>query len=336
MKNIILHVDSVYAQNEIFNKNSYLNRDDCLSFYRKLKEEFNNIGCDINTQNQGANPTVDCVIFLDIPKSRKTLERYPKKTKKVVLLFESEVIKKWNWDKKRHSDFDLIFTWNDDLVDNEKYFKFNFSVNPNNFKKFDNNSKKYDLVLFCGNHVSSHNNELYSVRRNLIYYFEKNKDIQFKFWGAGWRTKFKKNKLNYIKQLIKFKIASFKKFNNYCGLADNKLEILKVSRFNFCIENANGYNGYITEKIFDSFRAGCIPVYTGPPNISRYIPDDCYIDYSKFNSISEFVNFIKNMSSETEQAYINRIEAFNSKIKNSEFDEQVITLNIVRETIKIL
>ena len=37
-------------------------------------------------------------------------------------------------------------------------------------------------------------------------------------------------------------------------------------------------NGYVTEKIFDAFKAGCVPVYWGAENITKYVPAECFID----------------------------------------------------------
>lgn len=51
-----------------------------------------------------------------------------------------------------------------------------------------------------------------------------------------------------------------KDFNN------NKIEYLRDFKFNICPENAIS-EGYITEKLFDSFRAGCVPIYSGDENI---------------------------------------------------------------------
>lgn len=44
--------------------------------------------------------------------------------------------------------------------------------------------------------------------------------------------------------------------------ADNKVEYLKQFLFNICPENVSS-SGYTTEKIFESFLAGCIPIYYG-------------------------------------------------------------------------
>jgi hypothetical protein len=46
---------------------------------------------------------------------------------------------------------------------------------------------------------------------------------------------------------------------------DNKLEYLQQFKFNLCPENSDNI-GYVTEKIFDAHKAGCIPLYWGSGN----------------------------------------------------------------------
>ncbi len=37
---------------------------------------------------------------------------------------------------------------------------------------------------------------------------------------------------------------------------------------------------YVTEKLYDAFVAGCVPLYLGAPNIANLLPDpDAIIDY---------------------------------------------------------
>ena len=47
---------------------------------------------------------------------------------------------------------------------------------------------------------------------------------------------------------------------------NDKIEYLKDFKFNICPENTIS-DGYITEKLFDAFKAGCIPIYNGDENI---------------------------------------------------------------------
>jgi len=47
--------------------------------------------------------------------------------------------------------------------------------------------------------------------------------------------------------------------------ADNKNDYLCQYMFNICPENVS-VRGYVTEKLFDTFDAGCIPIYNGSDN----------------------------------------------------------------------
>jgi hypothetical protein len=57
------------------------------------------------------------------------------------------------------------------------------------------------------------------------------------------------------------------KFNNNTSrllneFNNNKIQYLRNFKFNICPENSNS-KGYVTEKIFDSLLAGCLPIYWG-------------------------------------------------------------------------
>ena len=72
--------------------------------------------------------------------------------------------------------------------------------------------------------------------------------------------------------------------------------------------------GYITEKIFDCFFAGCIPIYWGAENIDDYIPKDTFIDYREYGNIKKLNSYLKGMSSDTYCQYLNAIDRYlNSK-----------------------
>ena len=89
-----------------------------------------------------------------------------------------------------------------------------------------------------------------------------------------------------------------------------KISVLENYRFCFCYENTTTYSGYISEKIFGCFAAGCVPIYWGAPNIEKYVPADCYIDPRKFSSYEELYRYIKSMSKEVYEQYIANIRAY--------------------------
>lgn len=66
----------------------------------------------------------------------------------------------------------------------------------------------------------------------------------------------------YITYAGKWRHNSDELWNEYCN---DKLKYLNLFKFNICPENMDA-EGYCTQKIFDAFRCGCIPVYAGCEN----------------------------------------------------------------------
>jgi hypothetical protein len=85
--------------------------------------------------------------------------------------------------------------------------------------------------------------------------------------------------------------------------------VLRLYRFSICYENAV-FPGYITEKPFDCWFAGCIPVYLGAPDVSSFIPDNTYIDKRNFPNYKDLYHYMKTLSPAEYQAYLAAIESF--------------------------
>ena len=50
------------------------------------------------------------------------------------------------------------------------------------------------------------------------------------------------------------------RYNNNVGIIKNKILFLSNYKFSIAMENSEG-DGYLSEKIIDSFEAGTIPIY---------------------------------------------------------------------------
>jgi len=79
------------------------------------------------------------------------------------------------------------------------------------------------------------------------------------------------------------------------GPVKSKYETLSRYRFALCFENM-AMPGYITEKIFDCFFVGTIPIYLGAPDVGEYIPKSCFIDMRDFGSYAELHTYLSNLS----------------------------------------
>lgn len=271
--------------NAIFNKNSVYN----FPFY--LKEYLEKNGYYVNTIDLN-NYKQDITILFFINK-KNILKNIFLNRKSIYIQFEPPVIMPIHSIenmRKIGGLFDVILTWNDDLVDNIKFFKFYFPMpNQSNKIEYIPFRQKKMLTNISGYKLSKRKNELYSKRIEAIKYFEKNAKDDFEFYGVGWNEE---------------------EYSSYKGKVDNKLDVLKNYKFSLCYENECGLNGLISEKIFDCFYARTIPIFWGAENIDEYIPKKCYIDKRDFSSYEELHNYLVNMTEEEYNLRINEIEKY--------------------------
>lgn len=86
------------------------------------------------------------------------------------------------------------------------------------------------------------------------------------------------------------------------GPAASKSQTISGYTFAICFENMV-LKGWITEKIFDCFFAGTIPVYWGAPEINQVIPPECYVDMRQFDGYSALRTFLKGMAGDKVRHY---------------------------------
>ena len=190
--------------------------------------------------------------------------------------------------------FGKIFVMFDDLVDNKNYFKFYF---PQPSQHMLDNIPTYDEKRCCTlintNKFSpvNHPKELFSERLKVINFFEALQSDDFFLFGNGWN--------------------GYRTWQgSFTWSWPLKWHVLKNFRFVFCYENMNDQKGYITEKIFDAFCAGCIPIYWGATNITDYVPKTCFIDRRNFANEFEIYEFIKTIDEKVYNEYLQEIKHY--------------------------
>jgi hypothetical protein len=149
---------------------------------------------------------------------------------------------------------------------------------------------------FVFNHSIFNHRSLYSFRFELIKYFGSKPFFYLR--GTGWDKAFKYE--NILKGSKLFTPAT---------AVDEKNAFLNKFKFTFCVENAI-FPGYLTEKIFDAFYSGSVPVYLGDPNIDSVIPKNAFIDLRNFKSMNELEKYLINMDEVTWQEFRGRIVEF--------------------------
>ncbi|MCK5632135.1 hypothetical protein KAH94_00120 [bacterium] len=217
------------------------------------------------------------------------LQEYPKE-KRILVLWEGPVVRPNDYKKEYLNIFSKIYTWNDSFIDNEKYFKFNytrpyFSVAPHDFSF----EQKKLCTMINYNKNSKHHLSLYGQRREVIEFFENQYQDDFDLYGRGWKSC---------------------GYENYKGSVDSKTECIKQYRFCFTYENARDISGYITEKLFDVMVAGSVPVYWGANNITDYVPKNCFIDRRDFEDNDQLYQYLKTMNEQEYQEYTGNIKKY--------------------------
>jgi hypothetical protein len=81
-----------------------------------------------------------------------------------------------------------------------------------------------------------------------------------------------------------------------------KAAVLAGYRFSICIENQL-LDGWITEKLLDCLRAGCVPIYLGAPDVARWIPPECFIDLRAFDGYEELREYLHSIGEAEVQAF---------------------------------
>lgn len=309
MKRLAVWVDAPYQKGALFDPASPLNRDNCLSSYRLLREKLRERGWECRTQDEykDAGTVPDAVLFTDMPRTSpdKMLGDWSGRARKLAVLLECAVIKPENWAPGAHDGFDAVFTWDESYVDGRKYFKANFSNPFPALIPSGLTGRTGFCVMITANKKSSHPLELYSEREKSARWFEGNHPGEFDLYGMGWDRRVFTGPLP-VRALNRFPALGrllAPKRPSYRGVIAEKKPVIEKYRFSICYENAREIPGYITEKIFDCLFAGCVPIYWGAPDIEKFVPKECFIDRRDYKTHEELYSFLKGLTDADFLAY---------------------------------
>jgi alpha(1,3/1,4) fucosyltransferase len=335
MKRLAIWTSESYGKDVSAEINGFSIRDGEASVFKLIKEEFFKKNWDCKTFDiyKSQNSIPDAVLFFDMPRLplKILLGNWYGKTKNLIVLLECEVIRPNNWKLKKHKNFDKIFTWNDQFIDNSKCFKINF---PNRIplETTKHNHVRQNFCTMIARHKKrTHSLELYSKREEAIRWFEAQHPEDFDLYGIGWdRYVFEGQSFMCVFNRIDFIRKIFaRRFFSYKGPVIFKKEIFEKYKFAICYENAS-VPGYITEKIFDCFFSGCIPIYWGAPDIHDYIPKECFIDKRDFSSYEELYKFLKSMTDKDCLVYISAANDFLASKQAYVFSENYFIETLIK------
>ena len=329
MKNATLRGHHL-KQNLIFDKSNKGNRDNCFDPYIKLKNKFKEHGVDLNTSDLSTKNSVLFEIHQDAQLKTDSVNNY-------LMMFETDFVAPLNQNAKVLNKYKKIFTWRDDIVDHQRYIKFNFP-NPIVIPVISGFKDRPDFCcLIAGNKSVKMPKELnlYLERIKTIRWFELYYPTQFNLFGVDWDLPVVPAGMNgkILKKIFRF-LSSYlqmKPFPSYKGRIDHKSQVMSTHRFSICYENVANQNGYITEKIFDSFFSGCVPVYWGARNINNYIPENCFIDRCYFSSHEDLYQYLCSVDEKRFIEYQTNIVSFLTSHEANQFSSEYFADKVVKE-----
>lgn len=109
---------------------------------------------------------------------------------------------------------------------------------------------------------------------------------------------------------------------------NGKHKILGTYKFTLCFENAV-FPGYHTEKIFDAFLAGSIPVYLGDPEITAIVPKETFIDTRNYANDSALIEYLRSIDSQRFEIYREAARRFLASPTFEQFTHHAFIRNII-------
>ncbi|MBI5140220.1 MAG: hypothetical protein HZA94_02125 [Candidatus Vogelbacteria bacterium] len=319
MKRVLLQAGTpVFANNGIFR----LGLNDMSQHWRALKRRLNDLDYDLATADDNSLENCEWIIFQDSASVdglentmgglrtfiKKILKMEPPKTwpvrplyseavkknildKLVLTLWENKVASPGNYDKRVWDKFKYILTWDDDLVDNKKFFKIfqPTPIRPTITERLAFEQKKL-LVNISSNRYSHTSDELYSARRKTIAYFNSHHPKDFDLFGGRWGVP--------VTRLQQYLPWTVKQFACFRGITPDKIKTASKYKFALCYENTTNVRGYISEKIFDIIQSECVPIYWGADNVDEYIDPNAFVDKRRFKNDTELAKYLFSVTKE--------------------------------------
>ena len=159
-------------------------------------------------------------------------------------------------------------------------------------------------------------------------------------------TKGHRDRVNFANKILKNHIDFIDVYGNGYNPVDDKLEVMSKYKYVLAIENGQCMD-YWTEKLADSYLAGCYPTYYGCPNISDYFKQDSMLkvdirDYEKtisaikkiidqdlFSASKEAVSVARNLVLDKYNMFnlianeVNKIDSYSSVIEKMSLPETI-------------
>ncbi len=176
--------------------------------------------------------------------------------------------------------------------------------------------------------------DLHARRCEIIRAFEAAAPDFFSLYGRGWEyAPAAPGKWGRLLGSLRKRLPAPARspFPSWRGPIADKDALLREAKFCICYENAADIPGYITEKIFDCMRTGCVPVYWGPKEVAEVIPSGCFVDARIFSHAHAIVGHLLTMGEKERTQLQHAAAEFIRSGAAAIFSEENFARTLVRE-----
>lgn len=294
--------------------------DELMAPYIYLRSYLQQQGIEVHTADylpEKPNNDVNLYISFGMFRDYQKLARRKDVILSAFFIFEGPVVEPSIYRRitKDQDYFPRIFTWSDSdsLLHFTKrplrcqHFHWPQSYDQVHEQVWSRQDRKFLVMINSNKLPRVYWRELYTERMRAVAYFSQYDEIDL--FGVGWDEpswQLGRTRIPYtLRRVYRLGLAQWQKIKPdpslqaarrvYRGKAESKSDTLGNYTFAICFENSI-LKGWITEKIFDCFFAGTIPIYLGAPDIEEYIPRDCFIDMRKFPDYPSLHKYLKSLT----------------------------------------
>ena len=320
-----------YAENSLFTPGAGENNGEFYLPYAKLRERFHAAGIELNTPDVNTGRAVEFELHINCRRQDPSVRAY-------VYLYENPLIRPLNRDRSALARYVKWFAWDGELLDDPRAVSLLY---PNRFEVGPwNGPEKRPLfcVLVASNKALTvvDPRDQYQARVRILDWYERHAPTDFHLYGRGWERPAALpgrwgRVRNQLRKILGRFLATKSPYATWRGPVDDKIELLTRARFCLAHENCRDLAGYVTEKLFDCFRAGCVPVYVGPKEIAELVPAGCFIDGRAYETPAALNAHLRTIDDAAYRGYQERIRAYLRSDQAHPFSQDHFAEVIVRE-----
>ena len=320
-----------YSDDALFAPGAGENNGEFYLPYAKLREKFLERGIELHTPDKNKGRTVAFELHINCRRAAPSARAY-------VYLFENPLIRPLNRDRRALARYAKWFTWDGELLTDPRSVRLAY---PHQLEPGAWNGPEH-RPLFCV--MVASNKALpsfdarsqYQTRVRILEWYELHAQADFHLYGQGWdRPPALPGRMgrvfNQLRKIAARILPAKSLYATWRGPIDDKLALLARARFCMAHENCRDLPGYVTEKMFDCFRVGCVPIYVGPKEIAELVPPDCFIDGRAFATPAELDAFLRSIDDVAYRGYQDRIRDFLRSAAAKPYTQEHFVETIVRE-----